>query len=96
MFQNVIGYVKTRFQRPAQLLFGAVQFFFARGLAVRLSGILAGGQAKPDVGVAQDQGWARVEFGLADGLVDGFHVIAILDVLGMPAIGVKRGRRGLR
>ena len=43
--------------------------------------------AKADGGAADDEGGARVVFGGLDGFVDGFHIVAVVHLLDVPAIG---------
>ena len=58
---------------------------------MRFAGILPGGQSKPDMGTADDQGRAPVFFGSLDGRIDRLHIIAICHTLNMPIICLETG-----
>ena len=93
---DVVRDVEVPVGIPAVGLLGEVDLVLAERAAVGLLRVLAVRAAVPDMGAHRDQAWALVVLGRLDGGGDRGEVVAVLDPLGVPAVGVEALRDVLR
>ncbi len=82
--------MKKRVQRPSQVFFCQLTFLFSKRFPVSLGGILAVGTAIADQGFYSNQRWSvRGITCCGQGIFNSCKVIAILNLLNVPAICFK-------
>ena len=87
---DLVGHVELRLERPAQVLLGQLHLVRAERLAVRARRVLLVGRAEADVGAHGDERRpVRLGLGRRQGGVDRLEVVAVVDVLHVPAVGLE-------
>ena len=87
--ERVIRNVEVLVRIPAVRLLRQADLVLAKRRTVRLLAVLLVRAAEPDVGADRDQARARVGQRGFDGRFDGGDVVAVGDLLGVPAVGVE-------